>query len=65
MLSGEGDTDFEGDADTEDSDDNIDLFKEKRYEKTKSEKLDEAQKQRAREGDSSNPVHRVGRVLLA
>jgi len=46
MLSGEGDPDFEGDADGnfegdvdgEDSDDDIDLFKEKRYEKTKAEK---------------------------
>ena len=45
MLSGEGDPDFEGDADGnfegdvdgEDSDDDIDLFKEKRYEKTKAE----------------------------
>jgi hypothetical protein len=36
MLSGAGDADFEGDADTEDSDNNIDLFEEKRYEKTKT-----------------------------
>ena len=36
MLSGKGDADFEGDADAEDSDNNIDLFKEKQYEKTKA-----------------------------
>ena len=34
MLSGKGDTDFEGDADAEDSDEDIDLFEEKQYEKT-------------------------------
>ena len=38
MLSGEGDADFEGDADAEDSDNNIDLFEEKRYEKIKTKK---------------------------
>ena len=40
MLSGEGDADFEGadfegDADGKDLDEDIDLFEEKRYEKTK------------------------------
>ena len=35
MLSGKGDADFEGEADAKDSDNNIDLFEEKRYEKTK------------------------------
>ena len=34
MLSGKRDTDFEGDADGEDLNDDIDLFKEKRYAKT-------------------------------
>jgi hypothetical protein len=36
MLSGEGDAYFEGDADAEDPDEDIDLFEEKRYEKTKA-----------------------------
>ena len=31
MLSGEGGADFEGDADAEDSDEDINLFEEKRY----------------------------------
>jgi hypothetical protein len=34
VISGKGDADVEGDADSEDSDDNVDLFKEKRYKKT-------------------------------
>jgi hypothetical protein len=71
MLSGEGDTDFEGDADGDlegdadgkDSDDDIDFFEEKRYEKTKSQKFDNAQKRMTREGDSSDPVHWAGRVF--
>jgi hypothetical protein len=36
MLIGKGDTDFEGDADGKDSDKDIDLFEEKRYEKSKA-----------------------------
>ena len=36
MLSGKGDMDFEGDADGKDSDDDVDLFEEKRYEKSKA-----------------------------
>ncbi len=65
MLRGEGDADFEGYADAKDSDDNIDLFKEKQFEKNQTEKLDKARKQTSTEGDSSDPVHRDGRVLPA
>ena len=36
MPSGKGDADFEGDADGEDSDDDINLFEEKRYTKTQA-----------------------------
>ncbi len=63
MLSGKAGADVERDADSEDSDDDIDLFEEKRYEKNKSKKLDDARKRTAREGDSSGPVHWAGRVL--
>jgi hypothetical protein len=38
VVSGEGDADVEGDAGSKDSDDDVDLFKEKRYEKTKAKK---------------------------
>jgi hypothetical protein len=34
VISGKGDADVEGDADSNYSDDNVDLFKEKKYEKT-------------------------------
>jgi hypothetical protein len=34
VISGKGDADIEGDADGKDSDDNVDLFEEKRFEKT-------------------------------
>jgi hypothetical protein len=33
VICGEGDVDIEGDTDGKDSDNNVDLFKEKRYEK--------------------------------
>jgi hypothetical protein len=36
VISGKGDADIEGDADGKDSDNNIDLFEEKRYKKTKA-----------------------------
>jgi hypothetical protein len=36
VISGEGDADIEGDADGKDSDDDVDLFEEKRYKKTKA-----------------------------
>jgi hypothetical protein len=36
VISGKGDADIEGDTDGVDSDNNVDLFKEKRYKKTKA-----------------------------
>ena len=36
MIRGEGDADVAGDVESEDSDDNSDLFKEKKYGKTKA-----------------------------
>jgi hypothetical protein len=65
VTCGKNDMDVEGDADSKDSDNNVDLFEEKRYEKTNAANWMKHKKWATREGDSSNPLHWDVRVLLS
>ena len=58
MLSGKRDADFEGDADGEDLDNDINLFEEKRYEKSKAKNW--TKHENGRPGRKIHPIQFTG-----